>query len=307
MLDQEEVDGLNDILIAHRRRLNYLHKQQERLGDYTPPHIAIDSEDERNAISKIKDQLRLGGVEVADDPIDQAIEPNDATAADAAREAMLHSYLDRMSPLLLSHGLRQAHVRSEVWGIARTLTANIMHRLDKQRQVQVIRFLSEEQLIRRSFHLVDLRRLDLRDANLSGLDLAEVDLTETNLHGAKLFGSKLTKADLHNADLSEAKLGGATLIEANLYGAKLIKANLLAVKLIGASIGLADLTGAELISSNLQNAELIGAKLIGANVSGANFTGAHLGYVDFTDSNVTREQLATAKSIEMAILPSNLI
>jgi hypothetical protein len=86
----------------------------------------MDSEDERNAISKIKDQLRLSGVEVADDAIDEAIEPNGPTVADGAREAALHSYLDRMSPLLLSHGLRQAHVGSEVWTIARTLTANVI-------------------------------------------------------------------------------------------------------------------------------------------------------------------------------------
>jgi uncharacterized protein YjbI with pentapeptide repeats len=69
-------------------------------------------------------------------------------------------------------------------------------RLDKPRQIRVIRFLSDAQLIRRSFHLVDLRRLDLSDTNLGSLDLVEVDLTEANLRGVKFFGSDLTKANL---------------------------------------------------------------------------------------------------------------
>lgn len=72
MLDQQTIEQQQELLVAHRRRLAYRLRQQARLGDYTPPEVALDIEDARAAIGTLKAGLRAGGAAVADDPIDVA-------------------------------------------------------------------------------------------------------------------------------------------------------------------------------------------------------------------------------------------
>lgn len=108
-----------------------------------------------------------------------------------------------------------------------------------------------------------------------------------NLGGANLGGANLSGANLRRADLSHANLSGADL-RANLWYADLSGANL-----SGAALGDAWLGGANLSGANLGGADLQGASLQGANLSGA--------FLIHTD--VTREQLNTAASLQGATLP----
>jgi pentapeptide repeat protein len=96
-----------------------------------------------------------------------------------------------------------------------------------------------------------------------------------SLDGAHLDGAYLTEAYLTKADLSGAHLRGALLTKADLSGASLR----------GALLTEADLTEADLSRANLRSASLDGANL--------------------TDCKVTREQLAKARSLEGAKLPSD--
>ncbi|MCX5963724.1 MAG: pentapeptide repeat-containing protein [Cyanobacteria bacterium] len=60
-----------------------------------------------------------------------------------------------------------------------------------------------------SFDHLDLRSLDLKDANLQDSSFIRADLSDTNLQNANLAGAKLVKAHLYQADLTAACLTGA--------------------------------------------------------------------------------------------------
>ena len=94
----------------------------------------------------------------------------------------------------------------------------------------------------------NLRRSDLRGADLSDADLRRANLSDANLSGANLRRADLSGANLRRADLSHANLSRANLIGAYLSGAYLSDANL----------SRADLSGAYLSRANLSDANLIG-------------------------------------------------
>jgi uncharacterized protein YjbI with pentapeptide repeats len=88
---------------------------------------------------------------------------------------------------------------------------------------------------------------------------------------------QILRTDLSFANLFGADLSGATLSGADLSGANLSRANL----------SHADLSGADLSRANLSHADLSGADLSGAR-------------------DLTRKQLAEARSIEGTMLPDDL-
>lgn len=60
----------------------------------------------------------------------------------------------------------------------------------------------------------DLRRANLRGANLYGTDLSKRDLTQADLRGANLENSNLTETNLSEVDLGDANLKNANLTKA---------------------------------------------------------------------------------------------
>jgi uncharacterized protein YjbI with pentapeptide repeats len=95
---------------------------------------------------------------------------------------------------------------------------------------------------------------NLRKANLRNADLRFANLQHANLQEADLRGAKLEGANLEDADLRVANLRGANLQEADLRYAKFYYADLRE----------ADLRGAKLEGANLRHAWLFGANLDGA-------------------------------------------
>lgn len=67
----------------------------------------------------------------------------------------------------------------------------------------------------------DLRRSNLRYADLTGADLRRSNLTRSNLRYADLMGADLRYANLTGADLTGADLRDANLTRSNLRGADL--------------------------------------------------------------------------------------
>jgi hypothetical protein len=126
-------------------------------------------------------------------------------------EAALQAYLDRMSDLLLTKGLRESQPGNNVREVARAWTLTALQRVGKNRKGVVLQFLHEACLIYKGEVIIDL----------SGADLRWADLRHTRLDRADLSGVDLSAADLSNSDLSEANLSGADLSEANLSGANL--------------------------------------------------------------------------------------
>jgi uncharacterized protein YjbI with pentapeptide repeats len=107
-------------------------------------------------------------------------------------------------------------------------------------------------------------------------DLRRKDLRGANLRSARLEGADLRFARLEGADLDNANFEGASLNSADFEGASLSNANLEGADLTFASLDGADLTFASLDGTKLWNASLEGANLTLARLRGVDFGGAHL-------------------------------
>jgi uncharacterized protein YjbI with pentapeptide repeats len=139
-------------------------------------------------------------------------------------------------------------------------------------------------------------RVQLKKADLKGANLAQIDL-----RGADLSGANLREADLSNANLKEACLDGADLYKANLtrtnfQGARLEKTNLKEANLTRASLENAVMTGAFLTKAlmsraNLTETQLVGAHLNEADLSYANISNAYLDNAYLIETNLQRATL----------------
>lgn len=86
---------------------------------------------------------------------------------------------------------------------------------------------------------LDLRRIYLKDCDLTGIDLAGADLRGANLSLSRLRGARLSGADLSGSDLE-----GAVFTDADLTGADLSGSALSAARFEGASVEGARFEGA---------------------------------------------------------------
>lgn len=134
-------------------------------------------------------------------------------ADENAQEAALAAYLEKMSALLLEHGLFDSPKDHEVRDIARAWTLTILRRVKGERKGVLLRFLHESALILRENNIISLEGADLRGADLREADLRRADLTCVNLYEANLC-----EADLRLASLCGVDLRGANLEEALLSG-----------------------------------------------------------------------------------------
>jgi uncharacterized protein YjbI with pentapeptide repeats len=226
----------------------------------------------------------------------------DAIALDQAREALLNTYIDRMTDLLMptdSHQRPLVESRSadESRAVARARTLEVVTRLDGTRKGQLLQFLYDAHLITDSFNLdtntinpntgtISLDEADLRGADLSGANLQEADLT-----GADLSRADLSRARLLNGVLNTANLSGANLVDADLRG-MLRRALLTGADLHGADLSGTDLSGADLRDANLSGAYMVGTNLIVTDLTGANLAGslmeqANLAGADLAGANLT--------------------
>jgi uncharacterized protein YjbI with pentapeptide repeats len=105
-------------------------------------------------------------------------------------------------------------------------------------------------------HLLDLSYVDMRGVNLDNANLERAILYKVNLTGASL-----NQANLHKAVLTAANLTGTSLREANLQQA---------------IMGAANLTGADLSHANLYQTNLFLANLHGATLDGTNLCNTNL-------------------------------
>lgn len=232
-------------------------------------------------------------------------------AQDRQRQGALDQYLDKMSDLLLNHGLRWPHLdHAEEGTIARARTVAVLRMLDADRKTQLFRFLEESGLIAPPNPVIWLEGSNLMGASMvranlagarlgkvdfSAADLTEADLTEADLSEACLVGTKLSRANLSGANLFKAEMSGANLTGVNLQGAKQSGVNLQEALLAGANLAGADLTWAQLIGTELIWAELTGAELTGADLTNADLTNANLSAADLNGAVVLGTKLVDAK------------
>ncbi len=93
--------------------------------------------------------------------------------------------------------------------LMRAQTLAVLDQVGKRRKREVMRFLSETELLKRyeESRMVDLRGADFSGVDLTGLDLSHSNLREVILRGADLSGVDLAGADLTGADVTGEQLG----------------------------------------------------------------------------------------------------
>ena len=198
-------------------------------------------------------------------------------ALDRQQQQTLENYLDRMKELLLDRNLGP-DAAPEVKRLARTWTLNILRELTAKRNMQIIQFLQESNLIGEKMVV------DLSNANLEGVDLCEVDLSHTNFEGVDLKRANLNGANLNEANLSKTVLQGAKLVGTNLSKANLSGANLNGADLNWATLQEAKLVEANLVVTDLSTANLSNAKLNRAILQGADLKAADLEGADLSEA-----------------------
>jgi uncharacterized protein YjbI with pentapeptide repeats len=216
-----------------------------------------------------------------------------------AKDAVLQTYLDRMSELLLKKDLRVSVEGDEARVIARARTLTVLYQLDEVRKGLLLRFLYESELITggeqtaavvdlvgANLREIDLRGASLREAYLRAACLPEAKLPDADLRDAYLHRANLNKADLSNAYLSEADLRNADLRYADLRWADLNGADLREAYLREADLREADLNRADLREAYLYGAKLLWANLSGADLSGANLSEANLSGAEYSDDTI---------------------
>ena len=197
------------------------------------------------------------------------------------RQATLEAFYDRMTELLLEHGLRMSDPESEARSIARARTVAVVKSLDGERNRQLFAFLKASKLIDKESPIVALAGVDFGTADLHTADLRGIDLSGANLRKANLVWCNLSEANLSRANLDRANVGESLLSAADLTAANLPGTNLTGSDLSGATLSGATLNGATLYQANLTTANLSEADLGGSNLSGARLTG-----VDLTGANL---------------------
>jgi uncharacterized protein YjbI with pentapeptide repeats len=236
------------------------------------------------------------------------------------QDAVLQSYLDQMSHLMLERDLRASDEGSEVRTLARARTLTVLGKLDPSRKTLVIGYVLETNLVRRvgkrepvlSLSGAKLGDTDLRDTDLSGANLADANLSDTALSNATLSdadlgGAKLGDADLGGADLSETDLSGADLTYANLEDATLSDADLSGATLLGTGLSAADLGDADLSGAILEDANLADANLRNANLNDAYLYDANLRNANLSGAlGLSKWSQAEASSLAGATMPDGM-
>lgn len=129
----------------------------------------------------------------------------------AERDATLLAYFTQEGDLMLKGQLLPSHPESAAAEVARTITLATVHRLDGLLKADVVRFLSEAQLIEFDSPVVRLQGADLRHLNLvDAALLANVSFAEANLRGARFDGASLIHVKFAQADLRGASFRGAS-------------------------------------------------------------------------------------------------
>lgn len=250
------------------------------------------------------------------DRAEQQVRTEREIAEQRAQDALLQTYLDQMTELLLEKGLRTSKPGDEIRHVALVRTLIILRRLDRERRKVVMQFLQNSRLVVTndiegvvSFEMADLSGTNLSntpmssikftganlyEANLSEADLRDCDLSNTNLRGANLRGTNLLQANLEGANLEgadltdanltrarldNAQLDNATLYKTTLSRASLIRATLREVDLRQAILDWADLKEAYIGQSDLDSVDLCEAILVHTN-----FQGSNLQHVNFQDA-----------------------
>ncbi|MBW4550384.1 MAG: pentapeptide repeat-containing protein [Aphanocapsa sp. GSE-SYN-MK-11-07L] len=139
------------------------------------------------------------------------------------------------------------------------------------------RLTAEELLERYAAGERDFRKVNLREACLSGANLCGINLSRARLSDADLSGINLSEAKLSDADLSRTNLERANLVGARSNRSDLSRANLRGANLERAELRLANLKSADFRDANLSFSDTDESSMDRADFRGCIVTGTKLG------------------------------
>jgi hypothetical protein len=123
-----------------------------------------------------------------------------------AQDAVLQTYLDQMSELILNRNLLESEEGDAVYTLAQARTSTAIAGLDAEHNMSVARFLADSGLIGFGESSISiLKDAWFRDANLRLVDLQQADLSGADLRRTNLGRANVSDADLSEADLSRAQ------------------------------------------------------------------------------------------------------
>ncbi len=215
---------------------------------------------------------------------------------DRYQESRLQAYFNRISRLLMEHGLREAKPEDEVRRIARAQTLTVLWGLNGERKGALTRFLHEAELIVNSDPIISLA-----GANLSSADLRSANLKDSNLRQAQLL-----RADLTRAQLSKTDLAGADLEGADLRGALLGRGRPPAEPWTPPNLSNTNLNGVILREASLNGIDLTNASMNGANLEKADLSEAILSHCALAEANLARAKLQNTK-LRQAVLTKAIL
>lgn len=230
------------------------------------------------------------------------------------RDQALQKYLDNMSDLILTQGIKTGE-SEQALAIASARSLAILRLLDPERKGVVLRFLIETQLINEydtklqehimppmSLEGADLTGAKLSHAWLGGVVLHRPDFTGAELSRAILMNAVITRGNFSRADLSRSELIDARISHSRLQGASLKYTNASDVDFSFSDLTGADFSGSLLHQAQFREATLRGVSFADCVMRGASFKGADLSAADLSSADLSPWVDGTATSMEGADL-----
>lgn len=171
--------------------------------------------------------------------------------------------------------------------------------------VQMLFYLSNDELIEHNFSELDLSGCNMKELKCSGISfrkcklnsavLKNASIRQANFRGTLLDKTNLLKTSARGADFTGAE-GGVSAIKADLDGACFEHARLQGARFDGASMN----------STTLTATNLSGGSLRGAHFHEATFTRARLGRVDATKLRAKRARFDGVKLVGACLNQSDI-
>ncbi|NMC45240.1 MAG: pentapeptide repeat-containing protein [Chloroflexi bacterium] len=250
----------------------------------------------------------------------------------------LQQYFNQMTSLLLEIDNFDDKTIKTTSRIARATTLAVLEIVDGKQKGQILRFLTEAELINKESPFILLKRanftytildllfcntcdlnginfdyailpwshfnnsmmsgISMRYANLANADFSNSDLAYVLFTNSNLSHAKLSMSNLYKGNFQNSNLRNADLSKAHIHFANFYSANLQHANLESTNLHFSDFSCTSLRDADLSNSDLSNTNFYGADLRNANLTGVNL-----IKSSITKSQLKKAKSYKNARLP----
>ncbi len=212
------------------------------------------------------------------------------------QENELSQYFDKMNGLMLRDGLSKESASPEVKSIARSITVEVLRKLDIEHIPTVIKYLYENRLIDKENTKVDL----------SGIRFDKIDLSKRNFSGINLSGVIIYVSNFSQTDFSNSNLSGARLSQCNLRDSKFSGADITATSFQSSILTRADFRNTQGPRADFSYTEMFETIFVNANLPNSEYFQASIIQTIFKDANLYRAMLVQTVILDSFMNGANL-